>query len=63
MADCEALLERADLSQNIPLRDGDLVYVPRMVIGDINKWIRNLDPVLDWVFWSKYNAIWEAKPF
>ena len=63
MADCEALLERADLSQNIKLRDGDLVYVPRMVIGDINKWIRNLDPVLDWLFWSKYNAIWEAKPW
>jgi len=63
MADCEALLERADLSQNIPLRDGDLVYIPRMVIGDINKWIRNLDPVLDWLCWSKYNAIWEAKPF
>jgi len=63
MANCEALLERADLSQNVKLRDGDLVYVPRMVIGDINKWIRNLDPLLDWLFWSKYNAIWEAKPF
>lgn len=63
MADCEALLEKADLSQNIKLRDGDLVYVPRMVIGDINKWIRNLDPMLDWLFWSKYNAIWEAKPW
>ena len=63
MANVEALLERADLSQNVKLRDGDLVYVPRMVIGDINKWIRNLDPMLDWLFWSKYNAIWQAKPF
>lgn len=62
MADCEALLERADLSQNIKLRDGDLVYVPRMVIGDINKWIRNLDPLLDWLFWSKYEAIWKQRP-
>ena len=63
MADCEALLERADLSQNIPLRDGDLVYVPRMVIGDVNKWIRNLDPLLDWLFWGKYYSIWDQKPF
>ena len=63
MADCEALLERADLSQNIKLRDGDLVYVPRMVIGDINKWIRNLDPLLDWIFWSKYNDIVDKRPF
>ena len=63
MANVEALLERADLSQNIKLRDGDLVYVPRMVIGDINKWIRNLDPLLDWIFWSKYNDIVDARPF
>jgi len=63
MADCEALLERADLSQNIKLRDGDLVYIPRMVIGDLNKWIRNLDPLLDWVFWSKYNDIVQSRPF
>ncbi|MBC8177096.1 MAG: polysaccharide biosynthesis/export family protein [Deltaproteobacteria bacterium] len=63
MANVEALLERADLSQNIKLRDGDLVYVPRMVIGDINKWIRNLDPLMDWIFWSKYNDIVEARPF
>jgi len=63
MANVEALLERADLSQNIKLRDGDLVYVPRMVIGDLNKWIRNLDPLLDWVFWSKYNDIVKLRPF
>jgi len=63
MANVEALLERADLSQNIKLRDGDLVYVPRMVIGDVNKWIRNLDPLLDWVFWSKYNDIVKLRPF
>ncbi|MBW1851401.1 MAG: polysaccharide biosynthesis/export family protein, partial [Deltaproteobacteria bacterium] len=63
MSNVEALLERADLSQNIKLRDGDLVYVPRMVIGDINKWIRNLDPLLDWVFWSKYNDIVKLRPF
>jgi len=63
MANVEALLERADLSQNIKLRDGDLVYIPRMVIGDLNKWIRNLDPLLDWVFWSKYNDIVKLRPF
>ena len=63
MANCDALLKRADLSQNIKLRAGDLVYVPRMLIGDINKWIRNLDPLLDWVFWSKYNDIVDRRPF
>ncbi len=51
MADLDALLNKADVSQNIPLQDGDLVYVPRMLIGDINRWIENARPMLDLVRW------------
>jgi protein involved in polysaccharide export with SLBB domain len=47
MADLDALLKRADLSQNIRLEDGDLVYVPRMLIADVNDWIANMLPLLD----------------
>jgi len=47
MANLDALLTQADLSQNIRLEDGDLVYVPRMLIGDINDWIANMLPLLD----------------
>ncbi len=47
MADLNALLRKADLSQNIRLKDGDLVYVPRMLIGDINDWITNIQPMLN----------------
>ena len=47
MSDMKALLRRADLSQNIRLEDGDLVYIPRMLIGDINDWIKNTMPLLD----------------
>jgi protein involved in polysaccharide export with SLBB domain len=47
MADVDALLRKADLSQNVRLEDGDLVYVPRMIIGDINDWIFNITPLLD----------------
>lgn len=47
MADVDALLRKADLSQNIRLQDGDLVYVPRMLIGDINDWLTNMTPLLD----------------
>ena len=47
MADLNALLRKADLSQNIRLKDGDLVYVPRMLIGDINDWIANIQPLLN----------------
>jgi polysaccharide export outer membrane protein len=47
MADVKSLLRKADLSQNIRLKDGDLVYVPRMLIGDINDWIVNMTPLLN----------------
>lgn len=51
MADLDALLNKADVSQNIPLQDGDLIYVPRMLIGDINRWIENAKPMLELVRW------------
>jgi len=40
------ILKRGDLSQNIELQDGDLVYVPRMLIGDINEFIANVNPLM-----------------
>jgi protein involved in polysaccharide export with SLBB domain len=47
MSDVNALLRKADLTQNIRLKDGDLIYVPRMLIGDVNDWIINITPLLD----------------
>ena len=40
------ILKRGDMSQNIALQDGDLVYVPRMLIGDINEFIANVTPLM-----------------
>ncbi len=57
MADVNALLRKADLSQNVRLKDGDLVYVPRMLIGDINDWIINMTPLLDILLYpGKFDA-------
>ncbi len=53
MADMKALLRKADIRQNVRLKDGDLVYVPRMRIGDINDWIRNTLPLLDILLYPK----------
>ena len=53
MADLKALLRKADLAQNVELQDGDLIYVPRMLIGDINEWIVNTTPLLDFLFYPK----------
>ena len=51
MADVKSLLRKADISQNVRLKDGDLVYVPRMLIADINDWITNMTPILNLVLY------------
>jgi len=57
MSDVDALLRKADLSQNVRLKDGDLVYIPRMLIGDINDWIINITPLLEvFLYPGKYDA-------
>ncbi len=40
------LIETGDQSQNMPLMDGDLVYVPRTAIGDINLFVRRMAPII-----------------
>jgi polysaccharide export outer membrane protein len=49
-ANLDEILKQGDLSQNIRLKDGDLIYVPRSVIGDINEFIMVLTPSLDFIY-------------
>jgi len=49
-ANLDEILKQGDLSQNIPLKDGDVIYVPRSVIGDINEFIEVLTPSLDFLY-------------
>jgi polysaccharide export outer membrane protein len=50
-ADMNAILKKGDVSQNISLVDGDIVYVPRSIIGDINEFITNTVPLLDYLLY------------
>jgi protein involved in polysaccharide export with SLBB domain len=45
------VLKKGDISQNIHLLDGDVVYVPRTLIGDINEFIVKTTPLLDYLFY------------
>ncbi len=64
MADVKALLRKADLSQNVTLKNGDLVYVPRMLIGDINEWISNTTPLLDFLFYpEKFESAYSLRKY
>lgn len=51
MANLRNLFRQADISQNIRLKDGDLVYVPGMQIKDVNDWIINMTPLLNVLLW------------
>lgn len=50
-ADINAILKKGDIGQNITLMDGDVVYVPRSRIGDINEFIINTVPLLDYLLY------------
>jgi protein involved in polysaccharide export with SLBB domain len=49
-ANLDEILKRGDLSQNIKLQDGDVVYVPRRTIGDINEFVVNTTPLLEYLY-------------
>jgi protein involved in polysaccharide export with SLBB domain len=46
----DQILYQGDLSQNIKLKDGDLVYVPRRAIGDVNEFLANTTPLLQYLY-------------
>jgi len=50
-ADVRAILKKGDIGQNIPLMDGDVVYIPRSTIGDVNEFIVNTVPLLDYLLY------------
>jgi polysaccharide export outer membrane protein len=50
-ANLDEILKKGDMAQNITLQDGDVVYVPRTAIGDINEFILNTTPLLDYLLY------------
>ncbi len=48
-ANYNKMLYQGDMSQNVRLKSGDVVYVPRLLIGDINEFIINTTPLLDYL--------------
>lgn len=50
-ANYDEMTKRGDISQNIRLKNGDVVWVPRTAIGDINEFIVNTVPLLEYMFY------------
>ena len=47
--DLKQLVETGDQTQNMPLMDGDVVYVSRRVEGDINLFVKRITPLLQMI--------------
>jgi polysaccharide export outer membrane protein len=60
-ADVNAILKKGDIRQNIHLIDGDVVYVSRSAIGDVNEFIINTVPLLEYLLYpgDYRDAYWQ----
>ena len=56
-ADLKSLVEEGNLSQNIILASGDMVYVPRSGWGDINLYNQRIRPLMELVLWPARTVI------
>jgi polysaccharide export outer membrane protein len=46
-ADLKKLMEKGDQTQNVALANGDLVFVPRSSIGDVNLFVQRIKPLME----------------
>jgi len=47
----KSILNNGDMSQNITLRDGDILYVPKNVLGSISEFLREISPILNFILY------------
>lgn len=45
------ILKKADIGQNIELKPGDIVYVPKTFVADVERYIRLITTPLYWYVW------------
>jgi polysaccharide export outer membrane protein len=50
-ANLKNIFEKGMISENVELENGDVVYVPRSIIGDVNEFIKNTVPLLEYLFY------------
>ncbi|NOY70501.1 MAG: hypothetical protein GXP53_13630 [Deltaproteobacteria bacterium] len=51
----QKLIETGDQSQNLSLKDGDLLFVPRSAIGDVNQFVSRIRPIVELAILPGYN--------
>ena len=56
-ADLKSLIEEGNLSQNVVLASGDMVYVPRSGWGSINLYNQRIRPLFELIMWPARTVI------
>lgn len=56
-ADLKSLIEEANLSQNVVLANGDMIYVPRSGWGNINLYNKRIRPLFELLIWPARTVI------
>ncbi len=56
-ADLKSLIEEGNLSQNVVLASGDMVYVPRSGWGNINLYNQRIRPLFELIIWPARTVI------
>jgi protein involved in polysaccharide export with SLBB domain len=49
--DIDRILNKGDMSQNVKLRNGDMLYLPKNAIGRVSDFLREIQPILDFILW------------
>ena len=56
-ADLKSLIEEGNLSQNVVLASGDMVYVPRSGWGNVNLYNKRIRPLFELIIWPARTVI------
>lgn len=47
VSDASRIFRKGDFSENVILQSGDIIYVPSTLISDVNYYIMQIKPILD----------------
>jgi polysaccharide export outer membrane protein len=63
--DIDRILNKGDMSQNVKLRNGDMLYVPKNAIGRVSDFLREIAPILSFITYPAqvYRSYEGSAPF
>jgi polysaccharide export outer membrane protein len=63
--DIDRILTKGDMSQNVKLRNGDMLYVPKNAIGRVSDFLREIAPILSFITYPArvYRSYEGSAPF